>query len=51
MEEIEAYKWWKNICSARKISFAEFKENLLKNGYVIYSIESEGRFNGEIHVK
>jgi len=41
MNEIDAYRYWKWICNT-KISFGEFKENLLKAGYVIYTIESEG---------
>jgi hypothetical protein len=40
--EIEAYRLWKLCFSARIVSFQEFKESLLNNGYCIVSLETEG---------
>jgi uncharacterized protein YbcV (DUF1398 family) len=41
--EIEAYRFYRWTTNSRQVSFAEFKENLLKAGYVIYSIDSEAK--------
>ena len=41
--EMEAYRFYRWTTDSRQVSFATFKENLLKAGYVIYSIESEGK--------
>jgi len=43
--EIEAYRFWRWTTNASQVSFEQFKENLLRNGYVIYSVENEGVLN------
>jgi len=43
MPEIEAYRFYKWTTDSRQVSFAEFKENLAKAGYVIYSEETEAK--------
>lgn len=45
IEEIEAYRFYRMTTHATQVGFAEFKENLLRAGYVIYSIESEAKLN------
>lgn len=40
--EVEAYRFWRWTSNATKVSFEVFKKNLIKNGYVIYTVESEG---------
>jgi len=45
--EIEAYRFYKWVCDSKVVSFSEFKQNLIKNGYIIYSHESEGKINNK----
>lgn len=40
IDELEVWKWW-NL-SHKKNTFEEFKELLMKAGYIIYSIDCEG---------
>ncbi len=39
IQDIEVYNFWKYV--KEKISFDDFKKQLMNKGYVIYSIESE----------
>lgn len=43
IEDIDVYRLW--LWTDRQVSFKDFKESILKVGYVIYSIESEGKLN------
>lgn len=42
MDEKEAWQLWRYTTYATKLSFQEFKDNLMKHGIVIYHVESEG---------
>lgn len=45
IEEIHAYNWYKICCNSRQVSFKEFKENLMKNGYTIISFDTEAKMS------
>lgn len=41
MSMIDAYRFYRWACNTNLVPFSEFKDYLLKQGYVLYDIQSE----------